>query len=407
MRMSVMAAWLVLGLLAHAGTVGGVERVAVFTGDGAAGGKAGYHTFRIPALVQTASGALLAFCEGRRDGVGDAGKIDLVLKRSVDGGKSWGPLSVVYAEAGDTTIGNPVPIVDHATGTVHLVFCRNNRDGIFYTRSTDDGRTWQAPRAIMNTPACTDALGVRFGAAVSRFGTGPGHGVRLDGRLVVPIWCQGSNAQPFPGPHFDTAPLRAEGLPPAAVRDPAQRYFSGVLYSDDQGGTWHTGGLCTDWVNETTLAALPDGTLLSNARNNRGYYRVTARSTDRGATFTGVALDRALVDNQCEGSLAVLTGPDGRAWVLFANAAVKGSGTAPRINVTLRASADGGATWPLSRTIDPGPSAYVDLCPLADGGIGILYERGARACYEEIAFTRVTLDGLRAATPRPSADPGR
>lgn len=54
-------------------------------------GRDGYAAYRIPAVVRTPRGTLLAFAEGRRDGPGDTGDIDLVVRRSADGGRTWGP----------------------------------------------------------------------------------------------------------------------------------------------------------------------------------------------------------------------------------------------------------------------------------------------------------------------------
>ncbi|MFD0382088.1 hypothetical protein ACFQ2B_05625 [Streptomyces stramineus] len=83
-----------------------------------------YSCFRIPALVTTARGTLLAFAEGRKGNCGDATDIDLVLKRSTDGGRTWGPLLIVDEGLGDTH-GNPAPVVDRATGRVVVVTTYN------------------------------------------------------------------------------------------------------------------------------------------------------------------------------------------------------------------------------------------------------------------------------------------
>src|SRR4051812_30297441 len=80
-------------------------------------GKDGYHTYRIPAAVVTPRGAVLAFCEGRKAGRSDAGDIDLLLRRSSDGGKTWSAIQVVWDDA-DNTCGNPCPVVDQKTGTI-------------------------------------------------------------------------------------------------------------------------------------------------------------------------------------------------------------------------------------------------------------------------------------------------
>jgi Neuraminidase (sialidase) len=87
-------------------------------------GEGGYHTYRIPALIVGPKGSVLAFCEGRKAGRGDAGDIDLVLKRSVDGGKTWGEMQVVWDD-GPNTCGNPCPVVDARTGTIWLLLTHN------------------------------------------------------------------------------------------------------------------------------------------------------------------------------------------------------------------------------------------------------------------------------------------
>ena len=101
-------------------------------------GQDGYHTYRIPSLLLSPGGILLALCEGRKNSPRDYGDIDLVLKRSEDGGKTWSELQLIYREEGDIAIGNPCPVVDRDTGTIWLPFCRNN-DEILVTHSDDDG----------------------------------------------------------------------------------------------------------------------------------------------------------------------------------------------------------------------------------------------------------------------------
>ena len=120
----------------------------------------GYPKFRIPAVIATTKGTLLAFCEGRTGG--DSGDIDLVCKRSTDGGKTWGDLQVVWND-GKNTCGNPTPVVDRDTGTVWLFMTWNlgsddekaimegkSKDvrHVYVTSSVDDGKTWAVPEKL-------------------------------------------------------------------------------------------------------------------------------------------------------------------------------------------------------------------------------------------------------------------
>src|SRR5437016_2492805 len=112
-----------LGLLAWAPCLWAAppapEQVDVFIS-----GKDGYHTYRIPAVIVTPRGTVLAFCEGRKNGRGDSGDIDLMLKRSFDGGTTWKENQVV-ADEGTDTVGNPCPVIDRSTGTIWLLLTRN------------------------------------------------------------------------------------------------------------------------------------------------------------------------------------------------------------------------------------------------------------------------------------------
>ncbi len=85
------------------------------------GGEGAYHTYRIPALVVFGKGTVLAFCEGRKHGRGDAGEIDLLVRRSGDSGRTWSETQVMVTEPG-MTCGNPAPVLDRATGTLWLPF---------------------------------------------------------------------------------------------------------------------------------------------------------------------------------------------------------------------------------------------------------------------------------------------
>jgi sialidase-1 len=318
-----------------------------------AGGD-GYHTFRIPALVVTAKGTVLAFAEARKDSPKDHGNIDLVMRRSTDHGRTWGPMSIVHEEGGDApiTIGNPAPVAAR-DGTVHLLLTRNNQR-LLYTRSTDDGQGFASPADI------TDALR-GFDFPWTRVGAGPGHGIQLkSGRLLVPIWLN-------------------EKI--------HHNYRSGVVFSDDGGKTWKAGGLAPPEAkdsNECMLFERRDGTVVMNMRT-RAKQRATAVSRDGGLTFGEFREEAALPDPVCQAS--VLRTAHG---VLFANPASADK----RVNLTVRLSRDEGATWAASKVLHGGPSAYSDLAEAKDGNILCLYESGERGPYERLRLARFSIEWL-------------
>ena len=373
-------------------------KMDVFIGDrlrSNADAKEGYHTFRIPALVKAANGDLLAFAEGRRDSEADDGKIDVVMKRSRDNGVSWGTLRLVHGEDGKTTIGNPVPIVD-AAGAIHLVVCRNNADAILYLRSDDHGESWSKPRPLLATSGhgtLGESLSKALGNDVKRFGTGPGHGVQLpNGRLIVPIWYEGDASKTYHGLKIDPTVLAEERLTQTGRKtDATDRFFNGILFSDDAGKSWQMSEPGLLAAHETMASVRSDGQLLLNARFAAGSYRLTMESRDGGETFERPRLDKELIDVRCQASLLATT-YDGEEVLLFCNPAVKGVGTDHRARLTLRLSRDGGRSWPESQLIHKGPAAYSDLVTLNKYQVGILYECGVKAYHERISFVALSLD---------------
>ena len=148
-------------------------------------GEGGYRRYRIPALVVSSRGTVLAFCEARRHTGEDHDEIDILVRRSQDSGRTWDAGRMVVSD-GDRTCGNPCPVVDHRTGAIILPFCKDSQQ-VFVTRSEDDGINWSQPEEI------TDRV---KDPAWSFLGTGPGHGIQLrSGRLLVPCWSDSS-----PGP---------------------------------------------------------------------------------------------------------------------------------------------------------------------------------------------------------------
>jgi len=341
-------------------------------------GQTGYGRYRIPSLTVTLKGTVLAICEGRVKAAGLTGDIDLVVRRSTDGGQSFSPLAVI-ADDGPNTLGNPCPVIDRSTGTIWLPFTRSlgqdteteiiagtsdGRTQVWLTRSDDDGLTWAKPVNISDQATRPEW---------TWYGTGPGFGLQLaGGRLLVPSY------------H-------------AVEKTGVYRVHS--LYSDDHGRTWQIGADLTDHTTEPQVAIRRDGTVSINARNILPYdrsvlrNRVIAVSKDGGATWNDVSRDPALTESSCEASLLVYSGlkeGEKSRWI-FTNPPGPG-----RNRLTLRISYDEGKTWPVSQVIDPVTTEYSNLARLPDGTIGLLYERDTTPDkYSiDIVLTRLKMEEL-------------
>ncbi|MGW7487766.1 exo-alpha-sialidase [Streptomyces sp. NPDC054786] len=360
----------------------------------------GYSCFRIPAVVKSVRGTLLAFAEGRRHDCGDAGDIDLVLKRSTDGGRTWGPLQVINHGNGDTH-GNPAPLVDRRTGRIVLAetYNKGRADGLscdvpcdrtpHLQYSDDDGATWSAPRDL--------TAGIRPPQWNSWYATGPVHGIQLTrgryaGRLVF-----GINSESYAGNRVTAN-------------------HAALVHSDDGGATWKVGALDT-WPlaedgtfrqkpSEMTLLERSDGSVYVNGREQDGTdlgHRTAAVSRDGGNSFT--APFRALPDlyaPMVQGSALRLPHPHGgRSRTLFAAPADPDR----RRTMTIRSSWDEGRTW---EGVDRGArvtadwSGYSDLVAVSADVTGLMYEGGAVDARDEIRFARFTEDWLG---PRRGPDP--
>ncbi|MCW8101841.1 exo-alpha-sialidase [Streptomyces tauricus] len=354
----------------------------------------GYACFRIPAVVKTTKGTLLAFAEGRVNDCSDAGDIDLVLKRSTDGGRTWGPLQIINEGAGDTH-GNPAPMVDRRTGRIVLAETYNTgrTDGgncavpcdrtPHMQHSDDDGLTWSEPRDLSD-----EILPAHWN---SWYATGPVHGIQLSrgkhaGRLVFAV-----NTETWDGSQVTAN-------------------HAALIVSDDGGDHWRIGatdswpiaqdGTFRQKPSEMTVTERADGTILVSGREQDGTdlgHRTQAFSTDGGDSFTSHF--KALPDlytPQVQGStlrlgnrilLACPADPDRRRTMM------------------IRSSYDSGRTWD---SVDRGTvvttdwSGYSDLVGIGTGTAGLLYEGGAVDARDEIRFARFTEDWL---APRRGPDP--
>ncbi len=341
------------------------------------GDQGGYHLYRIPGIVVTRKGTILAYTEARRTGSGDWDSIDVVMRRSTDGGETFSPQQVIahapgkierssvaiernQGKEGDVTYNNPVAIVDN-NGAVHFVFCLEYMRA-FYMRSDDDGQTFSAPKEITST---FDAFRPEYEWRV--LATGPGHGIQLtSGRLVIPIWLALGTG--------------GNGHHPSV---------NGSIYSDDHGATWHRGAIAVPNTaafpdpNETTAAQLADGRVMFNVRTEaKENLRTVVTSKDGATKWSDPRLQPDLPDPICFASLMRLSTAKsgGRNRLLFVNpdnlkrADGKDTRGKDRINLTVRLSYDEGDHWTVKRVIEPGQTGYSDLSVMPDGTILCLYE---------------------------------
>lgn len=345
-------------------------------------GQENYLSYRIPALICTKNGTVLALSEGRKEVQLDGGPTDIVLKRSpgnagkwtppempTNGGRArnntmiWLPEQVVFRSRSGEAWMNPVPVFDQTNGTIFVLanfYSQPYKDAnapIWLVKSTDDGANWSDP--------------VEITLGTGKHEIGPGAGIQLQsGRLVVQV-------------------------------------YDGIIYSDDHGQTWKQGGTAPGDFNETQVVELVDGSLLFSRRKSPN--RVFLYSKDVGQTWSQSVPQPDLPDPDCQGSMIRFTREDQgytKNRLLFANpvSGAIGAGSVEsdprgRFNVTVRMSYDEGKTWPVERRILTGPGAYSSMAVFPDGSVGILFETGMQYGeyvdhYGKEVFARFTVDWL-------------
>ncbi len=343
-------------------------------------GQGNYKNYRIPAIIVTTQGTVLAFCEGREGG--DSGDIDMLVKRSFDNGANWSSESIVWNDQ-NNTCGNPCPVIDQTTGRIWLFLTWNlgqDDEGkiirkestdtrrVYICYSDDDGETWSTP--VDMTETLKDP-------SWGWYATGPGIGIQLKhekfkNRLVIPA-----------NHSYDD--------PKGTIRNGPYGYGSHVLYSDDHGKTWNKSEPITPGCNESQIVELSDGTLLMNMRSyNDEYCRAISKSTDGGKTWSKITHDYQLTESRCQASLLNFEEYNEKNMILFSNPAVpKG-----RTHMTIKCSFDDCESWTIAKLVHAGPSAYSCLTRLPNGNIGILYEYGETKRYDMIRFESFSPDGL-------------
>ncbi len=338
------------------------------------GGTGGYNIYRIPGIVVTKKGTILAYTEARRTNGNDWDSIDIVLRRSTDGGTTFSSQRVIarapgkierspiaierkQGKPGDITYNNPVAIAD-SNGSVHFLFCLEYMRA-FHMRSDDDGLTFSTP---MEITSAFDAFRPDYAWRV--IAIGPGHGIQLKrGRLLASVWLSLGTA--------------GNGHHPSVTA---------TIYSDDHGATWHRGDIAVPSTPEfpdpyeATLAELANGSVMLNVRTEaKENRRAILTSRDGAPNWTAPHLQPDLPEPLCFASLLL-----GKNVLLFVNpnnlqrADGKDSRSKDRINLTVRLSHDEGAHWTISRTIESSATGYADLSIAKNGIILCLYEVAPR-----------------------------
>lgn len=347
--------------------------------------KDGYKSIRIPSVVVTKKGIVLAFAEGRAADADQAGN-SIILKRSRDEGRTWSPVQLI-ADDGSNSLNNPTAVVEQKSGRVFLIYQRipahmkeqdktvetgyegTNVYRNFITWSDDDGTTWTNPLDITRT--------TKRPTRATTIASGPGIGIQLTrgshkGRLIIPF-----NEGPY------------------------HQWNNFAVFSDEGGRNWKwgqdvPGALVVDsklgqrsQINEVQMVELSDGSVRLNSRQFAGAkVRKTSVSRDGGETWSPVEDVHALRDPSCNASILRYSFDDaeGRGRILYS-----GPDSTRRDKGTIHLSVDDGATWPVKRLLRSGGFAYSVLTRLPDGGVGCLFEPDDA---ERIIFARFTISWL-------------
>lgn len=344
--------------------------------------------WRIPALVTAADNSLVAVVDKRGSSLGDLpNTISIMSRRSTDNGKNWSEPVVVAQGGNGKTYGDPAVVLDKKTGNLICMFVGDqglwnatpyNRQGIYVSKSTDNGVSWSELVAI------TDQVYANHSSWYAGF-AGSGHGLCLkDGRLMFVLAIRATSATGVPLHNY-------------------------AIYSDDGGDNWTLStNAATTAGDEAKVVELEDGDILMSIRNPSKGNRIFCKSTDRGQTWGKAYFETELKDPACNGdiirySYSTDEGSEGKSRLLHSLP----ESTTTRENVTIYLSEDDGETWPIKKRLVDGYSAYSSLTVLSDGTIGALVEEGkwdSNLPGEDgfqLVFYRFTMDWLTSDVTEP------
>lgn len=328
--------------------------------------------YRIPGLAVTNNDVVVAIADARADNGQDLpNNIDIVMRRSTDAGNTWSDPQTIVDFPGNAGGGDAALLVDRTNNRIWLFYVhgaegigtQSSQPGLgddtlrlHLKYSDNDGETWSEFRDI--TPDIKDP-------SWDAVWSSPGRGYQdRAGRLYFPF-----------------------------SRRAGDLAYSAYAYSDDHGETWHRTADAGTGTNESMLVERADGSLLANMRTGDGkHLRAFAYSDDRAQTWNGFHHHTQLIEPECQACMiwySTIPGGADKNRLLFSNPA-----STERECMTVRLSYDQGDTWPISKVIHQGPTAYSCMAVLPDNSIGILYEAGPDTPYQTITFTKFSLPWL-------------
>ncbi|MDQ8196141.1 exo-alpha-sialidase [Coraliomargarita sp. SDUM461004] len=338
--------------------------------------------YRLPAAIRALDGTVLVFAEARVNDSSDLGNIDMVVRRSLDSGSTWQSIQVLKGNGSSHSFNNAVPVLDENTGNIHLIFQEvipsnwgktqtpdpnNVNYKLWLMTSNDSGATWTT----------TEINKTNLPSSWHNFHPGPGHGIILKsgsyaGRIIIPGW-------------YIIGPPNA------------RQFASAIIYSDNNGTTWHGGGTGMTGGDESMVTELGNGDLLMTIRPPMGMpesdYRHVAVSHDGGETFDPYYVDYELRATVCQSSVLFddsinklyFTYPASGSFA--ENAATRRAGLSIRHQVNVNSN----QIWSAPLMIYAGRSAYSDMIKFPDNSIGVVFEAGRESYLDGIRFTQIDM----------------